>query len=75
MHNASLSWCAGIGKTTLLRSMANRELQLPTNVSILHVEQEVEGDATLAVDSVLQCDTEREALLQRERELLEKGGG
>lgn len=31
----------GVGKTTLLRTMANRELQLPPHISILHVEQEV----------------------------------
>ena len=37
---------------------------------MLHVEQEVTGDETLALDSVLQCDTEREQLLSRERELL-----
>ena len=60
----------GIGKTTLLRSIANRELRLPSIVSVLHVEQEVVGDDTLALDSVLECDTEREQLLTRERELL-----
>ena len=37
---------------------------------MLHVEQEVVGDDTLALDSVLECDTEREQLLARERELL-----
>lgn len=30
---------------------------------------QVVGDDTLAIDSVLQCDTEREELLKREREL------
>ena len=60
----------GAGKTTLLRSLANRELRLPSGLSVLHVEQEVTGDDTLALDSVLQCDTEREQLLSRERELL-----
>jgi ATP-binding cassette subfamily F protein 3 len=31
----------GIGKSTLLRALARRELAIPTHISILHVEQEV----------------------------------
>jgi len=31
----------GIGKSTLLRALARRELAIPTYISILHVEQEV----------------------------------
>ena len=45
------------------------ELRLPAGVSVLHVEQEVTGDNTLALDSVLKCDTERVQLLAREGEL------
>lgn len=60
----------GVGKTTLLRSIANRELHLPGHVTVLHVEQEVVGDDTVAVESVLECDMERTALLKRERDLL-----
>jgi hypothetical protein len=36
---------------------------------VLHVEQEVVGDDTPALESVLQCDTLREELLRREREI------
>ena len=32
----------GIGKSTLLRALSRRELQIPTHISILHVEQEVD---------------------------------
>ena len=53
--------------------MACRELCLPAGVSVLHVEQEVTGDNTLALDSVLECDTERVQLLAREGELLASG--
>lgn len=60
----------GVGKTTLLRSIASRELRLPSHVTVLHVEQEVVGDDTVAVESVLECDVERTALLKREKELL-----
>lgn len=31
----------GIGKSTLLRTLSRRELNVPTHISILHVEQEV----------------------------------
>jgi ATP-binding cassette subfamily F protein 3 len=42
---------------------------VPSHLSILHVEQEVVGDNTLATQSVLECDTQREALLQEERQI------
>ncbi|KAH8261350.1 hypothetical protein KR044_007659 [Drosophila immigrans] len=60
----------GLGKTTLLRMIAERQLQIPSHISVLHVEQEVVGDDTSAVDSVLECDTERTRLLTREKEIL-----
>lgn len=59
----------GLGKTTLLRMISNRQLHIPSHISILHVEQEVVGDDTPALQSVLECDTVRENLLKREREI------
>lgn len=59
----------GIGKTTLLRMLAGRQLQIPSHLTVLHVEQEVEGDDTLALDSVLECDTKRHSLLQEEKQI------
>jgi ATP-binding cassette subfamily F protein 3 len=54
----------GVGKTTLLRAMSGRELPLPNNMSILHVHQEAEGSRTqTALACVLECDQERQALL------------
>ncbi|VDN25664.1 unnamed protein product [Dibothriocephalus latus] len=38
-------------------------MRLPQGVSVLHVEQEVIGDNTPAIESVLEADTERAALL------------
>lgn len=40
----------GLGKTTLLRMIAGKQLQIPSHISILHVEQEVHGDDTTALD-------------------------
>lgn len=59
----------GLGKTTLLKMMASRSLRVPSHISILHVEQEVAGDDTGALQSVLECDTVRENLLKEEKEL------
>jgi len=47
----------------------SRSLRIPPHVSILHVEQEVVGDDTTALDSVLECDVERKQLLEREQQL------
>lgn len=60
----------GLGKTTLLRMISERQLQIPSHITVLHVEQEVVGDDTTAVDSVLECDTERTRLLTREKEVM-----
>ena len=53
----------GTGKTTLLRAVASRELRYPFHLTVLHVEQEVEGGEETAVQSVLECDREREELM------------
>ncbi|XP_056139288.1 ATP-binding cassette sub-family F member 3 [Lampris incognitus] len=59
----------GLGKTTLLKMLASRSLRVPAHISILHVEQEVAGDDTRALQSVLESDTMREGLLNEERQL------
>ncbi|MED6256263.1 ATP-binding cassette sub- F member 3, partial [Ataeniobius toweri] len=59
----------GLGKTTLLKMLASRNLRVPAHISILHVEQEVAGDDTVALQSVLQSDTQREELLAEEQRL------
>ncbi|XP_071445879.1 ATP-binding cassette sub-family F member 3 isoform X2 [Hetaerina americana] len=59
----------GLGKTTLLRMISNGQLRIPSHISVLHVEQEVIGDDTPALESVLQCDSIRENLLAREKEI------
>ncbi|CAI7991054.1 ATP-binding cassette sub-family F member 3 [Geodia barretti] len=55
----------GTGKTTLLRSIASRELRLPSHLTVLHVEQEVERGEGSALESVLECDFERGELIAR----------
>lgn len=42
----------GIGKSTLLRALSKREVAIPTHISILHVEQEVNHDSASS-DSLL----------------------
>ncbi|XP_071500868.1 ATP-binding cassette sub-family F member 3-like [Diadema antillarum] len=59
----------GAGKSTLLRMIGSRELKFQSHISILHVEQEVVGDDTPALESVLECDEKRTRLLKKEKEL------
>ncbi|KAL1978016.1 hypothetical protein VTN31DRAFT_875 [Thermomyces dupontii] len=61
----------GIGKSTLLRALSRREVAIPTHISILHVEQEITGDDTPALQSVLDADVWRKHLL-REQEKITK---
>ncbi|KAG9146939.1 hypothetical protein Leryth_005215 [Lithospermum erythrorhizon] len=61
----------GTGKTTLLRYMAMHLIDgIPKNCQILHVEQEVVGDNTSALQCVLNSDVERIRLLEEESRLL-----
>ncbi len=45
---------------------------IPSHISILHVEQEVIGDETKAIDSVLECDKQRNDLINEEKHLSSK---
>lgn len=58
-----------MGKSTLLRHIALREVAVPTHISVLYVEQEIVGDDTSALDSVLQADVWRHKLLTDEKEI------
>lgn len=59
----------GVGKSTLLRHIALREVPIPTHISVLYVEQEIAGDETTALDSVLQADVWAHKLKTDEAEL------
>lgn len=54
----------GHGKTTLLRHIASRALNIPPNIDVLYCEQEVVADDNSAVDSVLKADVKRTQLLE-----------
>ncbi|KAK3066750.1 hypothetical protein LTS18_001516, partial [Coniosporium uncinatum] len=56
----------GIGKSTLLRALSRREVSVPTHISILHVEQEITGDDTPALQAVLDADVWRKHLLKEQ---------
>jgi ATPase subunit of ABC transporter with duplicated ATPase domains len=59
------------GKTTFLRALASGDIKgLPRGCQVLHVEQEVVGDDTPVLQAVLECDTERAALLEEEASLM-----
>lgn len=50
-------------------NLHSKQLRIPSHIRVLHVEQEVAGDETSALESVLECDEERCNLLKREAEL------
>ncbi|KAL6708483.1 ATP-binding cassette, regulator of translational elongation [Coniothyrium glycines] len=56
----------GIGKSTLLRALSRREVSIPTHISILHVEQEIKGDDTPALQAVMDADVWRKHLLKEQ---------
>merc|ERR1719445_1401352 len=53
----------GHGKTTLLRHIGNRALQIPPNIDVLYCEQEVVADEKTALETVLLSDEKRTNLL------------
>ncbi|KAI0638829.1 P-loop containing nucleoside triphosphate hydrolase protein [Trametes polyzona] len=59
----------GVGKSTLLRHIAMREVPIPPHITILFVEQEIVGDDTPALESVLKADVWRDTLLREEASL------
>jgi len=61
----------GHGKTTLLRHIGNRALQIPPNIDVLYCEQEVGADERSALTTVLDADEQRTELLA-EAKALEK---
>ncbi|KAG6022354.1 hypothetical protein E4U41_002274 [Claviceps citrina] len=68
-HRYGLVGNNGAGKSTLLRALSRREVAIPTHISILHVEQELVGDDTPAIQAVLDADVWRKVLLKEQEEL------
>ncbi|ELP86855.1 GCN20-type ATP-binding cassette protein GCN3, putative [Entamoeba invadens IP1] len=65
----------GIGKSVLMCAISGREAgtpfaNIPANIRILHVQQEVPGNDLTPLDTVLQADVERIWLLSEEKRLL-----
>merc|ERR1719500_2166459 len=59
----------GHGKTTLLRHIGNRALQIPPNIDVLYCEQEVLADERSALQTVLDADVKRTELLDEVKSL------
>ncbi|KAK3609470.1 hypothetical protein CHS0354_020404 [Potamilus streckersoni] len=62
----------GYGKTTLLRHIQMRALNIPSNIDVLYCEQEVVADDTKAFDAVLKSDKKRLRLIEEEQKLMEE---
>jgi ATP-binding cassette subfamily F protein 1 len=59
----------GHGKTTLLKHIANRSLNIPSTIDVLLCEQEVVADDTPVVEFVIKADTRRLRLLDEQHRL------
>merc|ERR1719414_2337950 len=59
----------GHGKTTLLRHIGSRALQIPPNIDVLYCEQEVVADEKSALETVLLSDEKRTNLLKECKDL------
>ncbi len=59
----------GMGKTTLLKHIANRQLAIPPNIDVLLCEQEVQADEKNALEILLISDKKRSSLLQEQKRL------
>ncbi|CAB3402090.1 unnamed protein product [Caenorhabditis bovis] len=62
----------GIGKTTLLKMISSKQLKIPSGITLLSVEQEVEGDDTRVIDAVLASDTKRQQFIEKEKTLQQR---
>ncbi|KAK3384376.1 P-loop containing nucleoside triphosphate hydrolase protein [Lasiosphaeria ovina] len=71
-HRYGLVGHNGVGKSTLLRALSRRELPIPTHISILHVEQEITGDDTPALQAVLDADVWRKVLLKEQAHITQR---
>ncbi|KAL1867161.1 hypothetical protein VTK73DRAFT_4294 [Phialemonium thermophilum] len=71
-HRYGLVGHNGVGKSTLLRALSRRELPVPTHISILHVEQEITGDDTPAIQAVLDADVWRKVLLKEQADITKR---
>ncbi|VEU21264.1 DEKNAAC102199 [Brettanomyces naardenensis] len=67
-HRYGLVGQNGVGKSTLLRALSRRQLDVPKHITILYVEQEYYGDDTSVLQSVLDADVWRKQLLTEQKE-------
>lgn len=59
-----------MGKTTLMKFIAEKRLPVPAHLRVLLVDQEVPSTEASCVESVLEKDVIRTQLLEREAELV-----
>ena len=62
----------GMGKSTLMRLMAQRQIPIPEYIDVLLVEQEVVADERTALQAVLEADVEATELQKEEKEINER---
>ena len=72
-HRYGLLGRNGVGKSTLLRRLANHSIPgFPRDVRVMLVKQEVEGTTKSVIQTLLDTDTEMAALVEEQRLLEEQ---
>lgn len=65
IHDFPVITCSSHGKTTLLRHIVTRKLQIPSNIDVLLCEQDVVVDETTALDVVLHADVKMMSIFKK----------
>lgn len=60
----------GLGKSTLIKHIAERDIPIPETLDLLYVEQEVPATELSVIDTVLSANRERTELLLKQKKLL-----
>jgi ABC-type molybdenum transport system ATPase subunit/photorepair protein PhrA len=61
----------GVGKSCMLRAIAEKVIKLPEHLHIIHVEQECVGDQRTALETVVGVDKERSWLIELEQRMMD----
>ena len=59
----------GCGKSSLLKALGHRELQIPEHIDVYHLDREIDATNMTALEAVTSVDEEK-ARLEREAESL-----
>mmetsp|Transcript_57432 Transcript_57432/g.65520 ORF Transcript_57432/g.65520 Transcript_57432/m.65520 type:complete len:596 (-) Transcript_57432:302-2089(-) len=63
----------GVGKSTLMKAIAARDLEIPSNLMVILCDSEVDATDNTALQQVVEADLERTYLLEKEKKAIDDG--